>query len=105
MNYSDWNFFTEKSEILGVLVNSKQHGSAVGIMAPAFGSDIFITAVEDIILEDVKTVIVFKQYDRTGYILPSTRISLEEITSVCPFSSEFRNPYLDNFEKDRTWFF
>lgn len=105
MNYADWNFVTAKAEILGVLVNSKQHGSAVGIMAPVFGSDIFITGVEDIILEEGKTLIILKQYDHSGYILPSTRIALEDLESVCPFSSELRNPYLDNHQKDRTWFF
>jgi hypothetical protein len=105
MDYSDWDFVSTKAEMLGMLVSSKQHGSAVGIVAPAFGHDILITAVEDIILEDGKTIIILKQYDRSGYMLPSSRISLEDITSICPFSSEFRNPYLDNLEKDRTWFF
>jgi hypothetical protein len=105
MDYSDWNFVSAKAEMLGILVNSKQHGSAVGIIAPVFGDDILITAVEDIILEEGKTVIILKQYDRSGYMLPSSRITLEDMTSICPFSSEFRNPYLDNFEKDRSWFF
>lgn len=105
VDYSDWNFVSTKAEMLGILVNSKQHGSAVGIIAPAFGDDICITAVEDIILEDGKTIIILKQYDRSGYMLASSKIALEDVASVCPFSSEFRNPYLDNFEKDRTWFF
>ena len=105
MNYSDWNFVSTKAEMLGVLVNSKQSGSAVGIMSPLFGSDLVITAVEDILLEEGKTTVVFKQYDRTGYMLPSCRLTLDDLTSVCPFSSEFRNPYLDNFSKDRSWYF
>jgi hypothetical protein len=105
MDYSDWNFVNAKAEMLSILIGSKQHGIAVGIIAPAFGHDIMITAVEDIILEEGKTIIVLKQYDRSGYMLPSSRIALEDLTSICPFSSEFRNPYLDNFEKDRTWFF
>ena len=105
MDYSDWNFISGKSEMLGVLMNSKQQNSAVAILAPSIASDMFITAVDDILLEDGKTIIVFKQYDMTGYILPSTKVALDDLESVCPFSSEFRNPYLENYEKNRSWYF
>jgi hypothetical protein len=105
MDYSDWNFISGKSEMLGVLMNSKQQNSSVAILAPSIASDMFITAVDDILLEDGKTIIIFKQYDMTGYILPSTKVALDDLESVCPFSSEFRNPYLENYEKNRSWYF
>lgn len=106
MDYREWDFVNTKNEILTVLLNSKQHGNSVGILSPQFGPDIFVTAVEDVILEgEGKTTIVFKPFDRNGYLLPSTYVDLSQIVSVCSFTSEFPNPYLDNLKKDKTWFF
>lgn len=101
----NWNFVNTSEEILAVLVNSRENGSSVGICCPVLGSDVLITAVENIILEDGQTIIALKHYDQSGYILPLARINLLEIKAVCPFTSVFKNPFLDNLEKDKSWFF
>ena len=80
-------------EMLNVLAESKSHGTAVGILAPALGDQMFVTAVDDIIIGESITVIL-RNYDKTGYMLETNKLKLNEIKSVYPFSSPFENPYL-----------
>ena len=105
MTPSDPSFLTAQSDILKVLLQSKEEGTSIGIRAGALGSDTMVTCVEDIIFEEHQTLIVLKHYDSTGYILPSHKINLSEVQGVCPFSTPFLNPFLENIEKDRTWYF
>jgi hypothetical protein len=95
----------EPALVLKALINSKENGTCIGIASPILGVDMFITAVDDIVIEEGKTTIVLKHYDTTGFILPVHKVRLDEITSVQVFSSPFKNPYLENLHKDKTWFF
>ena len=84
---------SEPGEMLNVLTESKVNGTAVGVSAPVLGSEIYVTAVEDIVIgEDI--TIVLKNYDITGYMLETNKLKLAEIRSVCPFKSPFENPYM-----------
>ena len=87
------------------LMKSKEEGTAIAIRATVLGMEPIVTAVEDVYFDDGLTIIVLKHYDATGYILPSKRLNLLEIQSVCPFTTPFSNPYLQNLNKDKSWFF
>jgi hypothetical protein len=95
------NFLSEPSDILKALLNSKEEGTSIGIKANDFGIDPIITAVENIIFEESQTLIILKHYDSSGYILPSYKINLLNITAVYPFATPFKNPILNNLEKDK----
>jgi hypothetical protein len=85
---------TDPGEMLNILTESKTRGTAVGISAPEIlGGEIYVTAVEDIVIGDDITV-VLKNYDITGYMLETNKLKLGEIKSVCPFKSTFENPYM-----------
>ncbi len=84
--------------IFNILTESKLRGTAVGINAPTLGGGIYITAVEDIILDSRESdiTIVIKNFDISGYIFETNKLKLAEIASVIPFKSEFKNPYIRN---------
>jgi len=85
---------SEPGEMLNILAESKASGTAVGISAPALGSsEIYVTAVEDIIMGE-RITIILKSYDMTGYMLETNKLQLGEIKSVFPFKSAFPNPYM-----------
>ena len=86
---------TDPGEMLNILNESKRNGTAVGIFAPVLGQEIYVTAVEDILVNEDVTI-VLKSYDTTGYILETNKLKLGEIKSVCPFKSLFENPYMRN---------
>lgn len=83
----------DPGEMLNLLAESKEKGTAVGIYAPVLGKEIFVTAVEDILI-DVEITVVLKNYDITGYMLETNKVRLGDIKSVCPFKSPFKNPYM-----------
>lgn len=93
MNNLTTELVTDPGEILNILTDSKANGTAVGINAPVLGKEIFVTAVEDIIIDNDITI-VLKSYDITGYMLETNKLKLGDITSVCPFKSPFTNPYM-----------
>jgi hypothetical protein len=101
MAAKELNFLSEPSDILKALFNSKEEGTSIGIRADDFGIDPIITAVENIIFEEGQTLIVLKHYDTSGYILPSYKVNLLNITAVYPFASAFKNPILNNLEKEK----
>ena len=84
---------SDPGDMLNILAESKAHGTAVGIKAPFLGSGIYVTAVDDIIIDDVITI-VFKSYDISGCMLETNKLKLGDIKSVIPFKSAFENPYL-----------
>ena len=84
---------SDPGEMLTILAESKASGTTVGISAPLLGSEIYVTAVEDILIDEDITV-VLKSYDITGYMLETNKLKLGEIKSVCPFKSAFENPYM-----------
>ncbi len=84
---------SDPGEMLNILAESKAHGTAVGIVAPLLGTEIYVTAVDDIIIDEEVTIIL-KNYDKTGYMLGTNKLRLREIKSVCPFKSVFENPYM-----------
>ncbi|MGC1240745.1 MAG: hypothetical protein WA874_04110 [Chryseosolibacter sp.] len=84
---------SDPGEMLNALAESKEKGTAVGICAPVLGKEIVVTAVEDILIGEVITI-VLKNYDITGYMLETNKVKLADIKSVCPFKSLFRNPYM-----------
>jgi hypothetical protein len=105
MASKDLNFLTTTPEIFKALLQSKDDCTSIAIRVNALGPDPIVTCVEDIIFEDIQTLIILKYYDSTGYLLPSRKINLLEIQGVYPFSTPFVNPYLENVAKDRSWYF
>lgn len=99
--YVDKEFITTSDVILLELINSKLHGNVIGISSPLLGAGMFMTAVEDILLEGKRSIIVLKRYDVNGHFLSTNKLSLEKITAVCPFKSKFENPFLPKIASDR----
>jgi hypothetical protein len=97
----DLVFIADPAEVQKCLIESKVHKTVVGISAPILGSGVFLTGVQDIIQTDSDYVIVLAGYDITGYILERNKIRLSDIRAVCPFKSEFKNPYLHEFTGER----
>lgn len=93
MKYLTGEFVSDPGDMLHCLVQSKEHGTAVGVLSPLLGNGIVVTAVEDIIVDEDITI-VLKNYDKTGYMLETNKLKLEEIKSVWPFKSPFENPWL-----------
>jgi hypothetical protein len=98
-------FLSAPQDVLNALNESKEQGTCIGIKCPALGDDILITAVDEITSDQGEPLIHFKYYDSSGYILPSHKARLSEIDLVCPFSTPFTNPYLNNIDKEKPWFF
>jgi hypothetical protein len=93
-----FDFVKGPGAMLSALLASKESGTAIGISAPVLGSGIFITAVEKIlnnndIFDQSEIVIVLKAYDITGYFFARNVIKLNEIKSVWPLKSPFKNPF------------
>lgn len=92
---------SDRGEMLSILSESKATGRAVGVKAPVLGSEIHVTAVEDIqIGEDI--IVVLKNYDITGYMLETNKLKLAQIESVCPFKSAFENPYMKTLTSNKS---
>lgn len=92
---------SDPGEILNALAESKASGTAVGISAPVLGTEICVTAVEDILIGEEITI-VLKSYDITGYMLETNKLQLSDIKSVCPFTSPFENPYMRTLKDTKT---
>jgi hypothetical protein len=98
-------FLSTPKDILDALQESKAQGTCIGVKSSTLGEDILVTAVEEITSDNGEPLIHFKYYDSFGYILPSHKARLSEIDLVCPFSTPFTNPYLNNIDKEKPWFF
>jgi hypothetical protein len=96
-----FDFIKDPAGIFKALLNSKQCGTAIGIMAPVLGKGMFVTGVEDILIGDghENTHVILKGYDFTGHILETNTIRLTAIEGVCMFSSKFGNPFLKTLSK------
>jgi hypothetical protein len=92
----EYNFTRNEGEILKALLNSKENCTMVALAVPCIGAGVFITAVDDLYLNDGETYIQVKNYDVTGRIIEKTKIALKEIIGVCPLNSKWENPYLKN---------
>jgi hypothetical protein len=88
----DFEFISDRSDLLRHLTRSKNEGTAIGINSPVLGTRTIVTCVEEIIL-DGEIVVTLKPFDATGRILNRCRLKLSEINSVLPFSSDFTNPF------------
>jgi hypothetical protein len=100
MHNLDFIFISDTEQILKCLNESHANSTVVAISAPILGSGVFLTSVENVVPEN-DPLIVLKGYDVTGYILERNRIRLSDIRSVCPFKSEFKNPYLKELTGER----
>jgi hypothetical protein len=85
-------FMTNTNDILRILIHSKKHGNVVGIGSPALGAGIFMTAVDDVIV-DYETVIYLKSCDINGTRLEKNMLKLTDITIACSFKSQYENLY------------
>jgi alpha-acetolactate decarboxylase len=88
---------SDPGEMLNILTESKLNGTAVGIYAPVLGNEIYVTAVEDVLIDDEITIIL----DVTGYILEKNKLRLDEISSVCAFKSPFQNPFMKTLKSSK----
>ena len=100
--YVDKEFITSSDTILQELLHSKLNGNMIGISSPVLGTGMFITAIEDILLEGKRSIIILKRYDITGHFLATNKVLLNKITAVCPFQSKFENPFLAKVNGDRS---
>lgn len=98
MNNEPIQCISDRKQMLAILTQSKEKGTTVGINASVLGGGIYVSAVEDLILEE-DIIIVLKSYDITGYVLEINRVKLSEIRIVYPFTAAFENPYLKNFNR------
>jgi hypothetical protein len=101
MQSIDFAFISDPDEILPALHDSKKYGTVVGISAPILGNGVFLTSVESIVETNSDHVITLKGYDVTGYILERNKLRLTDIRGICPFKSEFKNPYLKELTGER----
>lgn len=99
------NFVKEPSSILRLLQQSQSGGTCIGIKSARLGNDIVITAVDKVLEHEGRHKVILKHYDTSGYILPTNKLYLDEISAVCEFSTPFTNPIKDQLEKDRPWHF
>jgi hypothetical protein len=99
--YVDKEFITTPDALFLELVESKLQGNVIGISSPLLGAGMFVTAVEDILLEGKKSIIILKSYDINGHFLSTNRLPLEKIIAVCPFKSKFLNPFLTRIAGER----
>jgi hypothetical protein len=81
-------FTINKSEILKLLLRSKNSGAVVGINCPSMGSGVFLTGVEDVVM-DYEVIVFLKPLDITGKLLEKDKIKLTEISSVCTFNTPY----------------
>jgi hypothetical protein len=101
----DEDFVKSEILILKNLMQSKEKGNAVGLNVPSLSAGMIITAVDDVVLAAGEVIVTLKQYDMSGYMLPHNRINLNDIESLYPFTSSFKNPFLENLDREKTWFF
>ena len=97
----EYNFTREQGEILKALLNSKEKGTMIALAVPSIGAGVFISAVDDLFLNDGETFIQVKSFDVTGRIIEKTKIPLKEIDGVCILHSQWQNPYLKNLANDK----
>jgi hypothetical protein len=91
---SEREFITHCDEIANEVLKSKKNGNIIGIISSVLGTGMYITAVDDYIITDDSAVVILKQFDMSGYMFPTTRIPLASIKAVCPFTSQYENPFL-----------
>lgn len=89
----DPEVFSSPKDILGLILESKQKGTVIGIKTPVFGRFVVLVGVEDLIFHEVPMV-VLKPYDARGQMLSETKIPLSDIEFVQPFTSRFKNPFI-----------
>lgn len=89
-----FDFVRTKKGILKELVISSMSGNVVGIYSRALGEGMFLAAVEKIESTAKDEIIVFNRYDMSGHMLARTRVAIDEIHMVCPFSRAYTNPVL-----------
>ena len=97
----EYNFTREPGEILKAILDSKEKGTMIALAVPSIGAGVFITAADDVSLNDGETFVHLKSYDVTGRIIEKTRISLKEIVGACTLHSQWQNPYLKNLANDK----
>jgi hypothetical protein len=88
-------FIKSRKAILKEINACKISGSALGITCSILGDGMFLTGIEDVYNNGVDYVIILKPYDMSGYCLNRNHLSLNEIRSVCPFKTLYRNPLLN----------
>jgi hypothetical protein len=99
------NQVTEPDKILKELVKSKAKGNVLGICARPFGSNMYLTAIEDIkdidSTADQDKLVVLKKHDLQGNIIDSHELCLSEVVSVRPFRKKYpENPSLFDHAAD-----
>lgn len=98
------DFIVQPDEILKAIATSRDNGTAIGIYSPALGDTMYITGINELIVDGDETAVVLKEYDMSGHIFKRHTLMLYEIVSVWPFTSPLKNPFLDKVERDNNWF-
>lgn len=101
LSSAPFDFITEPTEMFKALLDSKVHGTAIGIKSALLGKGMFVTGIDDILIGDghENTRVILKGLDFTGHVLETNTIMLTEIEGVCRFNSKFGNPILKTISK------
>ena len=96
-----FDFIRNPKEVFKALLESQEHGTAIGIKSGILGKGMFVTVVDEILIGDGRenTTIILRGYDFTGHVLATNSVPLTEIEGVCKFSSKFGNPFLKTLSK------
>jgi hypothetical protein len=99
-----YDVIVRPEEILNAIAASRDHGTVIGIYSPELGDTMYITGIDELVVDGENTVVVLKKYDMSGHIFERHTLMLHEIVSVFPFTSPLKNPFLDKVEKDNDWY-
>ena len=101
LSKAPFDFIREPTEIFKALLDSKEHGTAIGIKSDLLGKGMFVTGIEEIFIGDghENTRVILKGLDFTGHVLETNAMMLSEIEGVCRFNSKFGNPILKTISK------
>lgn len=103
-NDQQFDFIVSKEAIFEALIESKNNEKAIGIYCPSLTDTMVITGIENIMEQEEDVLIILKQYDMSGHMLEKNSIYLSEISSVCPFKSPVKNPFLEHIQRGHDWY-
>jgi hypothetical protein len=90
------DLITDPVDIFTAILKSKEAGTIIGVNSPTLGGFTYLTAVEDITVDDALNVyVIFQPCDTSGFFFPTRRVRLDKIYSVKPFTSQFKNLWVE----------
>lgn len=86
-----FDFVQTRKGMLRELMISKEARNLIGLLSPALGEGLFFVWVTNIDYQSTEEVISFQKYNLgDGRASPTAKLSLRDITGVCPFITSQR---------------